>query len=401
MGVAASLPWSTSATSILIVLWLICVLATLDLVAIRAEISTPAGGLPVLIWVLAAAGTAWAEIPWADRFAGLESFHKLLLIPLLFAQFRRSENGPWVLIAFVGSCVILLATSYYLALWPGLTWRGVRSGPGVPVRDYIAQNGEFLICVFVLLPVALSRLRARPWVGAGMLALAALFVVNLLYIATARTALAVTIVLLLIFSFRQFGWKKGALFLVTAAVITLAVWQSSAFLRWRVGTLPQEIGRYWNENATTSAGERLEFWKRSVSFVANAPVLGHGTGTIREMFRRSAVGDAGPASMVAANPHNQTLAVAIQLGFVGVLALYAMWISHFLLFRGPGMAAWIGLVIVVQNVVSSVFNSHLFDFVQGWIYVFGVGVAGGIVLQQRPTTQAGYRSPGESCHRDA
>jgi hypothetical protein len=84
-----------------------------------------------------------------------------------------------------------------------------------------------------------------------------------------------------------------------------------------------------------------------------------------------------------------------------VLALYAMWISHFLLFRGPGMAAWIGLVIVVQNVVSSVFNSHLFDFVQGWIYVFGLGVAGGIVLQQRPTTQAGYRSPGESCHRDA
>jgi len=41
------------------------------------------------------------------------------------------------------------------------------------------------------------------------------------------------------------------------------------------------------------------------------------------------------------------------------------------------------LVVVTQNVVSSLFNSHLFDFTQGWIYVFGVGVAGGVVLRQR------------------
>jgi len=37
----------------------------------------------------------------------------------------------------------------------------------------------------------------------------------------------------------------------------------------------------------------------------------------------------------------------------------------------------------VQNVVSSLFNSHLFDFTSGWLYVFGVGVIGGMVLRQR------------------
>jgi hypothetical protein len=41
------------------------------------------------------------------------------------------------------------------------------------------------------------------------------------------------------------------------------------------------------------------------------------------------------------------------------------------------------MIIVVQNVVSSLFNSRLFDFGQGWLYVFGVGVAGGTVLKQR------------------
>jgi hypothetical protein len=47
------------------------------------------------------------------------------------------------------------------------------------------------------------------------------------------------------------------------------------------------------------------------------------------------------------------------------------------------VAAWVGLLIVTQNIVGSFFNSHLFDFLQGWTYVLGVGVAGGMVLRAR------------------
>ena len=65
------------------------------------------------------------------------------------------------------------------------------------------------------------------------------------------------------------------------------------------------------------------------------------------------------------------------------LILYAMWLSHFSLFRGEGLAAWIGLMVVLQNIFSSLFNSHLFDFHEGWMYVLGVGVAGGMVLRAR------------------
>ena len=64
-----------------------------------------------------------------------------------------------------------------------------------------------------------------------------------------------------------------------------------------------------------------------------------------------------------------------------------MWLAHLLLFRGAGLANWIGLVVVVQNFVSSLFNSHLFDFVEGWIYVLGVGIAGGISLRARNGVQ--------------
>ena len=109
-------------------------------------------------------------------------------------------------------------------------------------------------------------------------------------------------------------------------------------------------------------------------------------GSITELFRQSTSGQTGADAIVSANPHNQTFAVAIQLGILGVIVLYAMWISHaMLMFSLPGQGGWIGSLLVIQNVISSLFNSHLFDFTQGWIYVFGVGVIGGVAMQQRQT----------------
>ena len=162
----------------------------------------------------------------------------------------------------------------------------------------------------------------------------------------------------------------------------MAAWPSASSLRLRVSSFFDEVRAYQPTASPTPAGERLEFWRKSLGFIKEAPLFGHGTGSIRDQFRRSVAGQSGMAAEVAANPHNQTLAVGIQLGLVGIAVLLAMWIAHLALFRSDSFAAWVGLVVVVQNIVGSLFNSHLFDFTQGWAYVIGVGVAGGIVLRE-------------------
>jgi len=141
-----------------------------------------------------------------------------------------------------------------------------------------------------------------------------------------------------------------------------------------------ELRGYLNADAATSAGLHLDFLRRSAEIVATAPAFGHGTGSIAEQLRLAASGSSGTASAAAAvNPHNQIFAVAIQLGIVGAGVLLAMWAAHFLLFRGAGLLALIGTFIVVENFTSSLVTSHLFDFGQGWLYVFGVGIIGGTV----------------------
>ena len=51
VAVAVTLPWSTSISQISIALWLIALLPTLDLASVRRELRSPAGLLPVLLWV--------------------------------------------------------------------------------------------------------------------------------------------------------------------------------------------------------------------------------------------------------------------------------------------------------------------------------------------------------------
>ena len=152
-------------------------------------------------------------------------------------------------------------------------------------------------------------------------------------------------------------------------------------MRWTAETFVRDYQLYKERNIPTSIGMRLEFWQKSLRFISEAPMFGHGTGSIRGLFEQAAVGQFGAAAEVVANPHNQTLNVAIQWGVIGIVVLYAMWLVHLLLFRGEGLATWIGLMVVVQNIFTSLFNSHMFDFHEGWMYVLGVGIAGGMVLR--------------------
>ncbi|OJU30436.1 MAG: hypothetical protein BGN91_04490 [Nitrobacter sp. 62-13] len=59
-----------------------------------------------------------------------------------------------------------------------------------------------------------------------------------------------------------------------------------------------------------------------------------------------------------------------------MILLYAMWITHFLMFTETRWISWLGIIVVSQNILESLFNSHLSDYVEGWIYVLGVGIAG-------------------------
>lgn len=386
---ALSLPWSTSLVAIFAAAMLVSMAPFLDVRAFLQSLKRPICALPIAMFVLAAVGTLWSDALWGARLYAVGPFAKLLVLPVLLYHFERSARGMWVLTAFLISCVLLMAMSWIVAFNPGLSLKP-NAERGIFVKNHIAQSQEFALCAVLLAYPVVALLRAnRVWLAVLLTAVSLSFLLNMMFVTVSRTALVTIPIMLAIFAVLHLKWRTTVIIACAAVGLAALAWVASPQFRLKAWSFVSDYQEYKEKDRATSLGLRLEYWKKSLRFIAEAPFIGHGTGSTRGLFERAATGPEFSASRdVVGNPHNQTLNVAIQWGVIGIVVLYALWMLHLMLFRGEGLAAWIGLMVVAQNIFSSLFNSHISDFHEGWMYVLGVGVAGGMRLAERSRESA-------------
>lgn len=387
--VALLLPWSTTGVIFAVGFWLLAFFF-LDLRALPRSLLRPAALLPIAIFALSLIGMLWAEAPWPERLHAIGSTAKLLALPFLLYHFERSPRGVWIFAAFLASCVVLALFSFLVALDPGLslklyfTHAAYKVESGIAVRNYIDQSQEFALCAIAIAYPIAKLYRAGSIRNAMLLAAIALgLVTNMVFVVVSRTTLVTLPILIAVLALVHLRWRTALLAIAGVAVLVVALWAVSPHLQTTVAKFRGDYELSFESGKSSGMGSRLEYWRKSLGFVAQAPLFGHGTGSTRTLFERAADGSSIIGSEVVRNPHNQTLTMAVQWGLLGVILLYATWFAHLRLFRGEGLANWVGLVVVVQNILTSLFNSHLFDFTEGWLYVLGVGVAGGMALGQQ------------------
>jgi hypothetical protein len=384
---ALTLPWSTTLPGIFVPCWLGAVAWVMDWRAYGRLLKLPICYLPLALVGLALVGTLWSDPSWSARLYAVGPTLKLLVLPGLFYHFERSSRGIWVFVAFLVSCALLMAMSWIVAYDPSLSLKAPDEpgGRGIFVKNYIAQSQEFALCAVALAYPIIRLLQTnRIWQALVLSAISLGFIVNMAFVIVSRTAMVTIPIMLAVFALLHLKWRTSVMIFGVLAVMAGLAWATSPQLQTTLDTFSRDYRLYKTQNVPTSIGIRLEFWQKSLRFFAEAPVIGHGTGSTRGLFERAATGDTYSAtSQVIGNPHNQTLNVAVQWGSAGIIMLYLMWLVHLLLFRGDGLVAWIGLLVVVQNIFTSLFNSHIFDFHEGWMYVLGVGVAGGMTLAAR------------------
>jgi O-antigen ligase len=380
--IAVSLPWSTSLVAIFAAAFLVAQAPFFDAKAFLQLLRRPICTLPLALFALAVAGTLWSDAAWGARLYAIGPTLKLLVLPALFYHFERSGRGLWVFLAFLIACALLMGLSWIVLFAPQLKVTSTVS-QGVPVKNYIDQSQEFALCAVALAYPVITLLRTnRIWQAMLLAAISLSFVVNMIFVIVSRTALVTIPVMLAVFALLHLKRRSIVVISCVMALFAGLAWAVSPQIRRTTTTFLSDYQLYREQNRPTSGGLRLEYWKKSLQFFAEAPILGHGTGSTRGLFDRAAVGQTGAGADVIGNPHNQTLNMAVQWGAIGIIALYAMWFVHVQIFRGDGLANWIGLLVVVQNIFTSLFNSHLFDFHEGWMYVLGVGVAAGVVLKK-------------------
>ncbi|UFZ01559.1 O-antigen ligase family protein [Bradyrhizobium ontarionense] len=369
---AVTLPWSMTATAVLMVCWSIAVIPTIDWDELIRSLTLPACALPLALFALADVGVLWSEGPWEAELQAINPVSKLLLLPLLLYHFRRSERAVWVFVGFLVSSMALMMLSWIALADPSLMPAGLR------IDREFGQRQQFTLCALALAAAALAVYeRGQIRMAIGLAGSSLVFFAHDLVADPARTTCVATTILLLVLLIRHFSRRIAVVLLASAAVTGGVAWAATPLLSGPI----VEIVVHRHMSALNGGGpvDRQADWRRSIASIAEAPLFGHGTGAIRPL---SAIDAPGPREMrgTARDPQNQSLSVVLQWGLAGLILLYAMWISHIRLVRGGDWIAWVGLVIVVQTVVGSLLSANLFDLNEGWIYVIGVGVAGGVAL---------------------
>ena len=339
--IAILLPWSTSGVGIAAVLWMIALIPTLDAGAFVRSLRRSNCILPIAIFALALVGTLWSDAPWGERLHAVGPTAKLLVLPLLLYHFERSSRGIWVFWAFLASCTLLMAGSWLVNFVPELSLKHYFSrgdyapASGIVVKNYIDQSQEFALCAIALAYPVMALLRAnRIRLALLLTAVALSLLVNMTFVVVSRTALVTTPIMLAVFALLHLRWRAALLALCAGALLAAVVWNVSPHLRATVGKFFTDYQYTSVQGNESGIGSRLIYWQKSLRFFAEAPVIGHGTGSTRGLFEQAAIGEVGARAQVVVNPHNQTLYVAVQWGVIGVIVLYAMWLAHLLLFRG-------------------------------------------------------------------
>src|SRR5258708_4911982 len=338
--IAILLPWSTSGVSIAGVLWIIALIPTIEMRAFLRSLMRPICALPIAFFALALLGTMWSVASWAARLYAVSPIAKLLMLPLLLYHFERSRRGVWVFVAFLASCTLLMAVSWAVAFEPNLTLKPEALARGIFVKNYIDQSQEFALCAVALAYPIMTFLQTNRVRLAALLTVIALsFLANMMFVVISRTALVTMPIMLAVFALLHLKLQTTMLASCAAVLLAAVAWNASPDLRNTTLKFFADYQQTTVQNNPSGMGSRLEFWQKSLRFFAEAPVIGHGTGSTRGRFEQAAIGQIGAHAEVVGNPHNQTLNAAVQWGTVGVIVLYAMWLVLLLPFPLPRLAA--------------------------------------------------------------
>ena len=380
VATAFTLPWSTSGQAIAGGIFVLLALLTISRDAWLPTLRRPAAALPTLLFLLFLVGMSWSREPFGA--GGLTHYAKLLLIPVVMATAITQGQALQIGLGFLAGCLIILALSWVSILWPSGPWGWFKS-PGVPVKDNAVQSGCFALCAFGL---AISAV--REWSSGekkravGMTALALLFFADIFLIFISKTGIVEALALLGLFLVWIGGWRRAVLIAGPVVLFIVLALSISAPAQRRLAEFGSDIRADSISQESISTASRHDFWKKAIGFIKEDPLFGHGTGSTKSLFQSLEATRPSPYGEAVPDPHNQFLAIAIQVGLVGGALLLAMWAVHFFMFAGREAAGALGQAVVLQNFVGSLFNSHLSTVTQGTLYCLAVGLLGGLVSRR-------------------
>jgi len=317
----------------------------------------------LLLFLLIVIGVFYTSVSMSEAGFMLDKYRELLYIPLFILLFREEKTRRWGLYAFIAAMGMTLLVSYLMAV------TGIPLGKGIPenafvFKNYITQSTLMALAAYFLAVLCWQSQR-WGWV-CGLIIVLAIY--NIIFLSEGRTGYLILFCLILLFSYqthRLRGLIVGSVFL---AILSFLAYNHSSALHKRISHLPEQVQEYQQGNASTSIGMRLEFYKNSITLIAQQPIWGYGTGSFTYQYNQLSQQQAG---VYSENPHNEYLMIGMQWGLLGItFFVYLLYLLWYTARRLAPFQAWMAQGLVLTIVVGSSVNSLLLDTTEGHLFAY-------------------------------
>jgi O-antigen ligase len=267
----------------------------------------------------------------------LEIKLSMLVFPLVFSTMDKDalprERGYHILTAYVAGCLtgtlILLAHSWYIETWDHLQdafYYGKLSW--FFHSTYLSMYLAFSIAIITWY-IIFGNIR-YPFTKILLICLCIFFLIFIVLLSSKAGILSLALVMVLFSSFpylRKRNWIISLVFLVTSFLLLYLGLQFFPYASLRITSAGKSISE--KEHITgdnkESTAERLQIWKSAYEIIRDHPILGIGTGDVKdELMAKYKERNILVALERKLNAHNQYIQTYLATGLLGFLMLLGM-----------------------------------------------------------------------------
>lgn len=326
--------------------------------------------------VLLALTMLWATVPVAPAAVAWVKHAKLILIPLLVVLLRTRREALIALGCFAAAQNVQLLSSWLLVAGVPVAWATSETSAldHSVFSNYLGQS--IMMAVFAAVCWHLRFELQTRWARLGAGVVIALALGNALFVMQGRTGHAVAIVLLSMAISWELPRRLRYMAVLVPFFVGAVLVSCSSTVRERATLAAAEAVAYIaHANNVSSSGERLNYWRRSVEGIAERPLTGFGVGSFNQEYNRIDAGRGNPSTFTAKNPHQEFLLWGFEAGIAGIVALCGVLLCLFQdARRGDRRVARATVSVLAALVVSSMFNSILFDAAIGDFFCVVIGL---------------------------
>lgn len=336
---------------------------------IKLSIKEPFVKISLFIYGLFLLGILWTQAPTKDILHMLLKVDIFLITPIIFAIFyqtcyKLSLYRGFALGVMVAVCLSIVSYLFKLNFFTEDGMRFMLNGKlqhlfyGHTYQNYFAGLLSTGLLSIILTQKLATFKRSMYVIAIFFCTFDIFFVIH----GRGGQILYILMVLLLLLQWhRRIGLIVSLV--IVLVIVPLFVYFSPT-VKHGIKMYKSDLSLYQKGDVNTSMGGRWEFHKYSWKIIKDAPLLGHGTGSFNTQYKNET------DKTITTNPHNDYLWFGVELGIVGVLALF-MFILVTLResYRLIVPYKYWGVILVVTYTVACFQNSFFTDRITGEAFI--------------------------------